>query len=185
MRLTRFLALVLAAALICGGGAVLAADGGDGADTPFQAAADGKATLGNCYWKTLPDGGGLMKVKVPNFCKNRMCRIHLSWYGDPIGAYVPGYGPGLDYMQYGAGLWGAGPAVNIGGWGGPTPDGWGQHSDGFAHILSAGVAADGSTMTLYDDLPGYENVRGKMTVEVVANNLNTLRGVTFWACKMG
>ena len=99
MRATRLLALVLAVALIGGSGAVLATDGG-GARSAIEAASDGKASLGNCYFKSVPDGGGKIRVKVPAFCRNRMCRIYVSRFGDPIGAHSAGFGPGIDFIQF-------------------------------------------------------------------------------------
>ena len=54
-----------------------------------------------------------------------------------------------------------------------------------AHQLSYGFDGVGSSILLADDDPGYENARGKMTLEVDPSGVDTYTGVTFWACKMG
>lgn len=162
----------------------------DEGDTDQPAAVDDVEVrvdkIKNCYRKAVPDAGGSVRVKVPNFCVKRMCHLNLLWTGDPIGALAQGFGWGADFVQFSGRWWVAGPAVGIAGWQNPT-DGLGRNGDGVEYTLFAGAAADGSTISLVDDDPGFENHGRKFTLELDQADPSdpAFFNVQFWACKMG
>ena len=140
--------------------------------------------IGNCERRQLKSGGRI-KVAVPDFCRDRLCRLYVLWKGEPIGAYVNGLTWGVDYIQFNRGWWAAGPAVNIGGM--AFSDGLGRNGDGIVHGLISGQTSDGSFIALMDDDPPYENGPGKLVFEMRNNDPwdPAIEYAQFWACAMG
>lgn len=139
-------AIILTFGLLSGSGSVVAQE------TDVASAADTYSVSG-CISKYVTESG-LYPVPLPmKWCRNGRCEIFFEWGGEPMGAFSPGFGWAINFVQYPAAAdhgWVSGPVIGIAGVG--LGGGFGHNGDANNEvILGPWSTSDGSYMTLWDD----------------------------------
>lgn len=148
---------------------------------PARALAPSQSDSG-CRLTRIPDTGGTFRVTVPSFCKNGLCKVLVKWKGAVLGALSPGFFWPVTLSQGGGGTWTSGPAINLAG--ASITDGSGVNGNGVTeNVVGGGMAVNGSSWSLHDDLAPAENRKDRWTFELVQVAPATFTNVAVYVCR--
>jgi hypothetical protein len=127
------------------------------------------ALTDSCYVYSIPDGGGVIALEIPQAGQELFYTLTVSWEGAVVGAYSPGFFWPVVFSQAADGSWIAGPAMTIAGV--TVSDGSGTNGDATSeHILGDAASASGNFFVLHDDYSGVETDADWWTFELDNSN---------------
>jgi len=144
-RIAALAAIALTFGLLAGSGSVVAQE------SDSIRAADTYDVVG-CRSIYVEDSG-VYKMGLPRWCRNGRCEIFFEWGGANMGAYAPGLGWDINFIQYPSetdNAWVSGPVLSFAGT--TLAGGYGHNGDrNYEPILGPYQSPDGSYLMLWDD----------------------------------